>query len=569
MYFIDESEKVVPDIKIIKKSKRQNPKISLVLLDWSVRESFHLFHYLSSQTMPRDAFEVIVIEYYDRISEPIREFEEQVDSWVVLNMPKHCYYHKHLMYNVGIALSCGDIVMIGDSDAMVKESFIETIINAFEADPNIVFHMDQFRNTRRDLYPFCYPSFEEVLGEGCINNEGGKTAGVLNITDPLHSRNYGACMCARRDDMIKIGGADEHIDYLGHICGPYDLTFRLINIGKKEIWHQQEFLYHTWHPGQAGADNYMGPHDGKHMSTTAMEAITSKRVQPLLENPVIKEIREGKSLSLEEKLASLIRPEFLELWDTERLDEMASHNKWTDHSLQIGQYNGLRISVEIDRFIARPIEGIDLQDRMKGPSKEYLESSDINDLFSQIDNLHPPELIRVIVEASKRDKTQFFYQWAKGFVRNILAHGYRAIKFHDTMSTSAFVKVFANIPRKIFHCQRDIRDAINWTRGAHGSLVSAIYYQRSKERNNEHEEGIPLILVHKNISFDFLNTVKKEKIIPDFELEFVKDMVMLKNVLRRIMAEKERRSIIVSSDAYTQFQSVFIETGAPQNMFIV
>jgi hypothetical protein len=76
--------------------------------------------------------------------------------------------------------------------------------------------------------------------------------------DIIHSRNYGACFCARRDLLIQIGGADEHIDFIGHICGPYDLTFRLINIGCKEIWHETEFLYHTWHPGQAGENNYLG-----------------------------------------------------------------------------------------------------------------------------------------------------------------------------------------------------------------------------------------------------------------------------------------------------------------------
>ena len=100
-------------------------------------------------------------------------------------------------------------------------------------------------------------------------------------------------MAALREDLIGIGGADEHVDYLGHICGPYDMTFRLVNFGKRELWSPEEFLYHVWHPGQAGDKNYLGPHDGKHMSTTALEARATGRIFPLVENPAIRLLRLG------------------------------------------------------------------------------------------------------------------------------------------------------------------------------------------------------------------------------------------------------------------------------------
>jgi len=65
---------------------------------------------------------------------------------------------------------------------------------------------------------------------------------LLDKADPLHTRNYGACMSALREDLVDIGGADEHLDYLGHICGPYEMTFRLVNAGRKEIWHPKNFF---------------------------------------------------------------------------------------------------------------------------------------------------------------------------------------------------------------------------------------------------------------------------------------------------------------------------------------
>lgn len=278
-------------MRILKKSTRSHPRLSLVLLDWGVRESFHLFHYLKNQTIPRDDFEIVLIEYYDGISEPAQQFEPEIDTWILLEMPAKCYYHKHMMYNAGIVFSRGEILMVGDSDAMVRPTFLQTILGAFEKDPGIAYHMDEFRNVRRDFYPFNYPSFEDVLGEGCINNIGGKTKGILDQSDPMHTRNYGACMCARREDLIAIGGADEDMAYLGHVCGPYEMTFRLMNAGRRLVWETEEYLYHTWHPGSDGVDNYLGPHDGRNMSTAAYQALCSGRIPPLVENEAIRRLR--------------------------------------------------------------------------------------------------------------------------------------------------------------------------------------------------------------------------------------------------------------------------------------
>ena len=289
----------------------------MIFLDWSVRESFQILNYLAQQTVARDRFEVIVVEYYSRISQAICKYEDQVDTWVLLEMPADTYYHKHLMYNAGIVLSRGKIVVIGDSDAMVRESFLESILRAFQQRQEIVLHLDQFRNNRRDFYPFNFPSFAEVIGDGCINWRDGKTVGLWDTEDILHTRNYGACFAAFREDVISIGGADEHVDYLGHICGPYEMTFRLVNFGKNEVWHPSEFLYHVWHPGQAGDKNYLGPHDGRQVSTRALQARRSGRVFPFVENPAIRLMRlksEGSSLTSTSLLSRLVRVETLRTW---------------------------------------------------------------------------------------------------------------------------------------------------------------------------------------------------------------------------------------------------------------
>jgi hypothetical protein len=292
-------------MEIVFQSKRATePVLSIVLLDWSCRESFHMLDYLSSQGVDKDKFEVLWIEYYDRRAEAIEtaikknrvaEKHPPIDKWIVLDMPRNLYYHKHLMYNVGLIASAGKVVTFCDRDAILRKNFVTSILDSFDKDSNIVLHMDQVRNREKTYYPFNYPSIEEVITKGRNNVVDGKPAGLWDEADTIHSRNYGACMSALWEDLIASGGADEHVDYLGYICGPYEMTWRLVNAGKKEVWHESEWTYHVWHPGQQGDRNYFGPHDGSHMSSTALAVRRSGRVLPLLENPAVKELRLGRA----------------------------------------------------------------------------------------------------------------------------------------------------------------------------------------------------------------------------------------------------------------------------------
>ncbi len=300
-----------------------SPKVSFVLLDWSCRDSFHSIGYLNEQTVPRDSYEILWIEYYSMIPRDIRSKLEKdrkrhpsLDQWIVLHMPYNIYYHKHFMYNIGILASRGEIVCFTDSDAIYRPRFVESIIEAFSQKKGIVLHLDQVRNNSSKFHPFNYPSIEEITGEGCGNWLKGKPKGLKNPSDPLHTRNYGACMCAFRKDLISIGGSDEHKDFLGHVCGPYDMTFRLVNAGRKEVWLENEYTYHVWHPGTGGYGEYIGPHDGGYISSTALEARKTGRVYPLDENAVVKSIRLGlkKNFTDDEMLKCCMQQRKIKEW---------------------------------------------------------------------------------------------------------------------------------------------------------------------------------------------------------------------------------------------------------------
>jgi len=66
-----------------------------------------------------------VVEYYDHVSDAVRKFESEIDTWVLLEMPRDCYYHKHLMYNAGIVSRPRRDSDVRRFDAMVRPTFVE------------------------------------------------------------------------------------------------------------------------------------------------------------------------------------------------------------------------------------------------------------------------------------------------------------------------------------------------------------------------------------------------------------------------------------------------------------
>jgi hypothetical protein len=303
----------MPSPELVCHKSKPNCKVSIILLDWSVRESFHSLHYLNQQTVPREDYELIWLEFYDRKPLKLQEMAFRqgkenplLDQWIVAGYSKETIFNKHRLYNLGLLTAQGQYCVICDSDAVFTPNFVAKLLEGFAQTPHSVLHLDEIRNNDPRHYPFAYPPIEEILGVGCTNWHGTVSRGLNGAADMIHSANYGACMAASREEILAIGGADEHIDYLGYICGPYDLTFRLVNHGLTERWLRDEYIYHTWHPGEHGINtDFQGPDDGLGMSLRSLEARASGRVEPSLENPWVRQWRAGERIGVHELLQLL------------------------------------------------------------------------------------------------------------------------------------------------------------------------------------------------------------------------------------------------------------------------
>jgi len=543
-------------MKVLKRSQRKTPKVSFVLLDWSVRESFHFLHYLSRQTAPRDDFEVIVIEYYSRESAALERYLPHVDTWAILDMPPSCYYHKHLMYNAGIVLARGGVLVFCDSDAMARETLVGAILAEFDRDSKIVLHLDQFRNMRRDFYPFNFPSIDAVLGPGCINNFGGQTKGIALPDDPLHERNYGACMAARRSDLIAIGGADEHLDYLGHICGPYDMTFRLVNLGRREVWHNTEFLYHTWHPGQAGVDNHLGPHDGRHMSTTALEALSTRRVKPYVENPAIRMLREPLTVDQSALEQSIIAPDRSAAWAISRLTKPQAARPMAD-TKTLFDYRGFRVERHGDRFAAHLI----IEDSVAASDFSLvLDGGSLAEVQARIDRT-----IRGLPKVASACGSLYL-----AGVQAIVASGVMIRRFGvrvKTLPGRAWHAAAALIERTVDRARRFVMQQAQ-TAGSLGSLIVNLHALR--QRPELAPDGrLPVLLTDSRAVAVYMRVLARIGVVARLEILIVQGRDVSRWSVQASHAERMSAQYIVGRDFYVQHHSAFAATGVSRRMTVL
>ena len=298
--------KELDSITIHKRNERiERPLVSVILLDWSCRERFHSLDWLKNQSIPREQYELIWVELFERVVP-----KALLESDVLLTCGQKGTYHKHKGYNAGLLQSRGQIVTVCDSDAVFPPDFIESIIRCFGlsgGEPeNLVLMHHEWRTDSE--YPEHLASID----------------GVSAFTWKELWPNVGACVSVRHADAIRFGGFDEHDSYRGFICGPYDIAWRLVNAGLPQTWHDASTaLWHFahpapyFHPRRFSLENLRRwfevthPHCEYH-ALTAVEAFSTGRMLPLQENPEVHNRRlelRRIGTAYEEKYATMTGPE--------------------------------------------------------------------------------------------------------------------------------------------------------------------------------------------------------------------------------------------------------------------
>ncbi len=189
----------MPRPELVCRRSKPDCKLSIILLDWGVHESFHSLQYLNQQTTARDQYEILWLEFYEhkplKLQEMIfRQGKESplIDQWILAGYNKDTIFNKHRLYNLGILLSQGEFCVICDSDAIFTPNFVTKVLEGFAQTPRSVIHLDEIRNENPRFHPFAYPATQEILGPGCINWKEDVSTGLNYSSDMLHTANYGA-----------------------------------------------------------------------------------------------------------------------------------------------------------------------------------------------------------------------------------------------------------------------------------------------------------------------------------------------------------------------------------------
>lgn len=241
------------------------PVLSIIVGNWGRLTADEIQLCLSLQTGPRAAFEVVWIEERDCGGPEIQPDPEPcsgqglppiADRVIAVTLPSGVETHRHLMYNLGLLSSRGRFVVIGEFDSVHDRSFVSSVVSALESEPDGVLRLG--------------PSFIAVA----------------------------------REDLIRLGGADEHVDYLGDLGGVEELVRRLVNAGRRERW---------WTGAGQDIACDVAP-DGQVAAPVAVVGRTG-RLMPLVENEAVRRLREcGANDPLAPTLAMAVSGERLEDW---------------------------------------------------------------------------------------------------------------------------------------------------------------------------------------------------------------------------------------------------------------
>lgn len=205
-------------------------KISIIMVDGLFRESFHSIDFYGRQTVSQEDYELIWVEYYDKINPDLTKEIEKYPNFRVVNLNKSGIYHSSYCFNEGIKQANGELIFIPDADVIVEENFLEKVWQDHQSNDKLVMYFYRY-NEPEDKH------FNKVdidhLRKVCV------------LTNPS---NFGGCLSVRKKWLLEINGYEQHpLFESGFHANGRDIYTKLKNLGLHVKWHPQLKLYHPWH----------------------------------------------------------------------------------------------------------------------------------------------------------------------------------------------------------------------------------------------------------------------------------------------------------------------------------
>ncbi len=272
------------------------PRISVIMVDGSFRESFHSIDFFADQSLPPHDYELIWVEYYDKVHPELAAKIAQHPNFRYITLNRDGLYHSSYCFNRGILESRAELLVIPDADVVVEPDFLEQVWQSHQSNDRLAMYLYRYNEEKND------------------HQDKVDLDHLRQVCQQMNPQNYGGCLTVRKTWLLEINGYEQHpiFETAFHANG-YDIYSRLKALGLHVMWHPTVKMYHPWHPNTS----HPSPHyelqqvitgyRARKLITLACEGLDSGR-NAALPPDLLQEIEAKRN---EQKTPNIYRDHFL------------------------------------------------------------------------------------------------------------------------------------------------------------------------------------------------------------------------------------------------------------------
>lgn len=209
----------------------KKPSVSVIMVDGGFRENFSALQSLGRQTLNREDYELLWVEYYDEAKPGLRTLVREIPNARLITLGRNGIYHSSYCFNEGIRQAEGEFLFIPDADVIASDDFLETAIREHQDHEKLVIYFHRADEPQDSCEK--NPSLEHLRRVCRINP----------------NPNYGTCVSARKHWFARINGYEQHPVFAsGFHANGLDVYTRFRILGLHVMWHPNLVFYHPWHP---------------------------------------------------------------------------------------------------------------------------------------------------------------------------------------------------------------------------------------------------------------------------------------------------------------------------------